>query len=117
MLWFAADEGFDARIVRGLRLRLPDIDIVTVQERGLRTAPDPDVLAWAGSEGRILLTHDTRTMRGFAYRRAASGQRMPGVFLLRWPYQVGQVIDELEVLAGASLDGEWENQVRYLPVR
>ncbi len=117
MLRFAADEGFRAAIVDGLRRRNPGIDIVTVQERGLRTAPDPDILEWAASEGRVLLTHDTRTMRGIAYQRVIDGQRMPGVFLVHWTYPAGSTIDELELLAGASLDGEWENQVRYLPVR
>ena len=82
----------------------------------MRGAPDPDVLAWAASEGRVLLAHDTQTMRGFAYERVISSQTMPGVFLLPWPYQIGLVIDELELLAGASLDNEWDNQVRYLPL-
>lgn len=69
MLRFAADEGFRAAIVDGLRRLNPDIDIVTVQERGLRTAPDPVVLDWAANEERVLLTHDTKTMRRFAYER------------------------------------------------
>lgn len=73
MLRFAADEDFDGRIVEGLRLRVPDIDIVTVQEQRMRGAPDPEVLAWAASEERILLTHDLETMREFAYQRVLNG--------------------------------------------
>ena len=38
----------------------PTLDIVRVQDVGLRTASDPDILAWAASEGRILLTHDRK---------------------------------------------------------
>ena len=117
MLRFAADEGFDGRIVEGLRLRVPDLDIVTVQERQIRGAPDTEVLAWAASEERILLTHDLETMRGFAYRRVLNGERMPGVFLLRWPYSIGSVIEGLEAATGASLEGEWDNRVEYVPLR
>ena len=117
MLRFAADEGFRAAIVDGLRRLNPDIDIVTVQERGLRTAPDPVVLGWAASEERVLLTHDTRTMRRFAYERVQNRERMPGLFIVPWTYAVGSAIAELETVAGASFDNEWENQVRYLPLR
>ena len=83
----------------------------------MRSAPDPRVLAWAASEERILLTHDRQTMRWFAYERVLNGERMPGVFFLQWPYSVGAVIDGLELVAGASLEGEWENRVERIPLR
>ena len=57
MLRFAADENFNNDIVRGLRRRKPELDIVRVQEAGLSGAVDPDVLEWAAREGRVLLTH------------------------------------------------------------
>ena len=117
MLRFAADEGFDGHIVEGLRQRVPGIDIVTVQEQRMRRAQDPSVLAWAASEGRILLTHDRDTMSPFAYERVLRGERMPGVLLLLWPYSIGEIIDDLALMAGATLEGELENQVRYLPLR
>lgn len=41
MLRFAADENFNADIVRGLRRRLPELDIVRVQDVGLSGADDP----------------------------------------------------------------------------
>jgi hypothetical protein len=41
MLRFAADENFNADIVRGLRRRLPEVDIVRVQDVGLSGADDP----------------------------------------------------------------------------
>jgi hypothetical protein len=54
---FLADEDFNNAIVRGiLRLR-SDIDIVRVQDVGLRTLDDTTVLAWAAQENRILLTY------------------------------------------------------------
>ncbi len=117
MLRLAADENFRGDIVEGLRRRHPELDIATVQERGLRTAPDSVVLEWAASEGRVLLTHDLSTMGVAAYERVTAGLPMPGVVFVRWRYPMGQAIDELELLAGASLDNEWENQVRYLPMR
>lgn len=66
MLKLAADENFSQKIVRGLRRRRTDIDIVTVQESGIRGAGDPEVLTWAAQEGRMLLTHDVSTITKYA---------------------------------------------------
>ena len=116
MLSFAADENLDFDIVRGLRRRLPGIDIVTVQEAGLRGNVDPDVLAWAAATGRVLLSHDVSTLIAFAYDRVRGGLRMPGLFEVGQGVSVGQAIDDLALIAECSLEGEWEGQVRFLPL-
>jgi hypothetical protein len=72
MLRFAADEDFNNDIVRGLRRRRPDLDIVRVQEAGLSGAVDPDVLEWAARQGRVLLTHDVSMMTRYAHERVRS---------------------------------------------
>jgi predicted nuclease of predicted toxin-antitoxin system len=61
-----ADENLNNNIVRGVRLRQPDIDWVRVQDVGLSGADDPTVLAWAAEQQRILLTHDVATITAFA---------------------------------------------------
>jgi len=58
----AADENFDNRILRGLLRRQPDLDVIRIQDTVVAGADDPAVLAWAAREGRILLTHDERTI-------------------------------------------------------
>jgi predicted nuclease of predicted toxin-antitoxin system len=83
MLRLAADENFNAGIVRGLLRRLPGLDIVRVQDVGLSGADDPAVLEWAAREGRIVLTHDMSTLVSLALERVAIGQPMPGVFAAR----------------------------------
>ncbi len=62
MLRFAADENFNNNIIRGLLRRQPELDIIRVQDVGLRGADDPTVLEWAAQEGRVLLTHDVATI-------------------------------------------------------
>jgi len=53
-----SDENFNGDIVRGLFLRQPQLNLLRVQDVGLQTIDDPTILAWAASNGRILLTHD-----------------------------------------------------------
>lgn len=75
------------------------------------------MLEWAASEGRVLLTHDVSTITRFAYERIEHGLAMPGVFELAYDIPVGAAVEEILLLALCSLEGEWEGQVRYLPLR
>ena len=117
MLSLAADENFSNDIVRGLLRRRPDLDVVRVQDAGLSGADDPTVLEWAARQGRVLLTQDVSTMTRYAYERVRAGKRMPGVFEVSRGSPVGAVIEDILLLAECSLEGEWEGQVRYLPLR
>jgi hypothetical protein len=117
MLRLTADENFNNNIVRGLLRRVPNLDIVRVQDAGLSGADDSTVLEWAAQEGRVLLTHDVETITFYAYERVRAGQAMPGVFEVSRSIALGQVIEEILLLAEASSQGEWEGLIRYLPLR
>jgi hypothetical protein len=117
MVRFLADENFNNQIVRGILRQSPDIDIVRVQDVDLSGADDPTVLAWAAQEGRIVLTHDVATMTTFAYQRIQAGLSMPGLFEVSRRVPVGLAIEEIILIAKCSIEGEWEGQVRFLPLR
>lgn len=88
-----------------------------VQDVDLSGADDPTVLAWAAQEGRIVLTHDVATMTTFAYQRIQTRLSMPGLFEVSRRVPIGLVIEEIILIAECSLDGEWEGQVRFLPLQ
>ncbi|MBI3801118.1 MAG: DUF5615 family PIN-like protein [Deltaproteobacteria bacterium] len=117
MLRLAADENFNHDIVRGLRRRNPQIDLVRVQDEGLSATDDPTILEWTAQARRVLLTHDAATMTRYAYERTREGKPMPGVFEVSRSVPVSRVIEEILLLAECSLEGEWEGQVRYLPLQ
>ncbi|HEX6605689.1 MAG TPA: DUF5615 family PIN-like protein [Chloroflexia bacterium] len=116
MLRLAADENFNNIILRGARRRNPGIDIVRVQDVGPVGADDPTVLEWAAQEGRILLTHDSSTLIGFAYARVASGQPMPGVLAVKRTVPITIAIEDILLIAECGEANEWEGLVRYLPL-
>ena len=72
-----------------MRRRNPAVDILRVQDAGLRSAEDPDVLEWAAREGRVLLSHDVQTLTHFAYERVRAQLPMPGVFEVSNKLSVG----------------------------
>ena len=117
MVRWAADENFNSDIMRGLIRRCPHVDIVRVQDVDLAGVEDPILLAWCSDHRRILLTHDVRTMIGFAYERVAHDESMPGIVVVGQTLAIGQVIEDLALLVECSDEGEWEGQVIYLPLR
>ena len=116
MLRLVSDENFNADILRGLYRRRPDLDVVRVQDVGLSATPDPDVLAWAAAEDRILLTHDRDTMPNFAYDRVRAEQLMPGVFLVSDLMPIGQAIDEILLAVDCLTPEECKDSVRFFPL-
>jgi hypothetical protein len=102
---FLADENFNNRVLAGLRIALPDIDVIRVQDSEIYGFPDPAVLNWAAINGRIILTHDVQTMTKYAYERIEAGLPMPGVI---------EVDSDLPI--GAGTVDDFENQVKYVPL-
>ncbi|MBZ0170470.1 hypothetical protein MELA_02928 [Candidatus Methylomirabilis lanthanidiphila] len=117
MLRLLADENFNNDIVRGLLRRKPDIDIVRTQDVGLSGTDDPTMLEWAARHGRVLLTHDVTTITRHAYERVQADQPMPGVFEVSRAVPIGTAIEDILLLTEYTLEGEWEGQIRYLPLR
>jgi hypothetical protein len=115
MLRLLADENFNHDLIRGVLRRLPSLDLIRVQDAGLREADDPAILEWAAHERRLVLTHDANTMPAFAYDRIRRKEAMPGMFVVSQQAGLNEIIEDLLLLAECSDDNEWDDQVIYLP--
>ena len=113
---FLTDENFEGAIFRGLLRHKPNIDLVRVQDVGLSEVDDPTILEWANEEGRILLTHDRRTMPRYAYKRMAEGKSIAGMLVMKATIPVGQAIEDILLIEAASTSAEWVNMVQDLPL-
>ena len=116
MLRLLADESFNGRTVRGLLLRKPSLDLVRVQDVGMSGRSDPEILAWAAENDRIILTHDLATMPAYAFNLVAAGDRMCGLFALSSRCPVRIAIQEILLLDECSQQAEWSGLVAYLPI-
>ncbi|HBI43056.1 MAG TPA: hypothetical protein DDY78_09395 [Planctomycetales bacterium] len=118
MLRLASDADVHGDILRGLRRRLPEIDLARAQDALPEGAPDPEVLAWAAAENRILITNDRDTMIGFAYRGVAAGKPVPGLIVTTNEQSIGEAIDDLLLIAEYISEEEIRDQVVvFLPFR
>ncbi len=115
---YQADADLDRRIVSAVRRREPAIDFRFASEarsgRGLKGLRDDAVLAVAAEEGRILVTHDRRTMpEHFAAFIAA--QESPGVLILPRRMSLHALVEWIITIWTASEAEEWRNHVLPLP--
>ena len=113
---FLFDEDCNARIVRGIRRRTSTFNLITIHEAELDSAKDFDVLAHAAMEGRVVVSHDVRTMTAYAKIRLLAGLPMAGLLLIPQAYPVGQAIEDLLLIAEVSTAEEWRGRGIFLPL-
>jgi hypothetical protein len=76
---------------------------------------DSTVIAFAAEENRILVSHDKRTLPGHFADYLAAGHHSPGVLLISRKVSIGQAIDALLLVWGASRHDEWSDTITRLP--
>ena len=116
MLRLLIDQDLDHVILRGLLLRVPNVDVLTAHQVGLSNASDPEILAWAAEQERIVITHDRRTMPYHAASRIARAEKVAGVIIVSRQLPISQAINELEIIVSCSDMIEWENMIKHLPL-
>ncbi len=117
MLKYLADENFHNHVIRGLRRQFPQVDLVRVVEVGLEGLDDLSVLDWAAEHGRVLLTHDVRTIRGFVEERVRNSLLMPGVIFVPQPFSRSQIIEELALISECYEPEDLASSWLHLPLR
>lgn len=75
---------------------------------------DPVLIAWAESNGRVLVTSDRQTLLGLLFEHLATGASSPGVFLLPKRFKIPSVVEFLTAASYASEASEWVDRVTYV---
>ena len=116
MIRLVADENFNGAIIRGVLQRDSNVDLVRMQDVGLRGVDDSVLLDWAARHDRLVLTHDVNSLVGLARQRVLSGLPMPGVFVLSGSLPFSVVIEEVLILALCSQPDDWNGRIAYFPI-
>jgi len=111
-----ADADLRFPIVSGLRRREPTLDFQRAQGFIRESLDDPEVLALAADLGRVLVSHDRRTMAGHFYRFLQT-RESPGLILVSQVAPIGMVIDELHMVWSCSEEANSETvSFMYVPL-
>lgn len=112
---FQADADLNQIIVKATLRLEPAIDFQTAQMAELDGLGDPDVLKLAATQGRVLVTHDRRTMpKHFA--QFVLSEDCPGILVVSQRFPASLVAEELLLIWSASEPEEWLNHLRSLPL-
>jgi hypothetical protein len=113
-LRFQADADLNEDIVKGVLRREPGIDFQTATLAGLRGLSDIEVLTFAAEEGRILVSHDRKTMPQ-AFGKFIQSRTSPGLFLISQKTDLLIAIDGVLFAWIASDHEEWMNRMVAIP--
>jgi hypothetical protein len=99
------------------QLRQRGIDLITAQEDDAHELDDTALLHRATSLGRVIVTQDADFL-AIADDWQHSRRRFSGIIYAHpLRNKIGQIIDDLELIARAAEPGEIDSQVIYLPLR
>jgi len=112
---FQADADLKHAIVSGLLRREPMIDFQTATQAGLAGLNDLEVLRISAREGRVLVTHDNRTMPRY-FAEFVADIRSPGVIVASQQLSIAVIVEELLLIWSASEADEWVNRIAHLPL-
>ncbi len=101
---FQADADLNQVILAAALRRAPELEFRTSLLAGLQGLDDLQVLGLAARDGRVLVTHDSKTMpRHFAQ------------FVLSQS-SAGVIVDDIVLIWAATAAEEWTNRICYVPL-
>ena len=112
---FQADADLNQIILLATMRNEPAIDFQTALAAGLASMSDGEVLALAATEGRVLVTHDRKTMpRHFS--ESITTEMSAGLLVVSQYLPTASVVDDLILIWLATEAEEWTNRISYLPL-
>ena len=112
---YQADADLNQVIVTGFLRREPMADFQTAFAAEFKGVKDPEVLAVAAQQKRILVSHDRRTMPS-EFAAFITTNQSSGVIIVSRKLPVEVVIEELLLIWAASSAEEWVNRIAKLPL-
>jgi hypothetical protein len=112
---FQADADLNEIIVKATLRREPCIDFQTARAAGLSGLGDQEVLAGAARSGRLLATHDRKTMPTH-FATFIARETSAGVLVIPQRLPIAQVVEDLILIWAASEAEDWFNRILSLPL-
>lgn len=112
---FQADADFNHVILSATVRREPGVDFQTATAAGMEGLQDQDVLRVAAREGRVLVTHDRRTMPGH-FLDFIQNETSSGLLIVSQKLAISAAVEDLILIWFATEAEEWKNQSWSLPI-
>jgi hypothetical protein len=117
MIAFLLDENVDTAYQQQLRRHDASLTVWAVGDPGapLKGTLDPEILHWCETHGFMLVTNNRASMPVHLAEHLAQGGHVPGILLFQAAESMGLILDNLLLIAAASLEEEFRDHIVYLP--
>jgi len=99
-----------------LALRLRRVDVLTAQQDGSAQLEDGLLLKRATDLNRILVSQDEDLLREAALLQKERREFSGLVYAHQLRVTIGQMVEDLELIAKATSAEEWRGKIEYLPI-
>jgi hypothetical protein len=119
VICYLMDENVNPIYKTQLLKDFPDLTVWAVGDAG--TPPkgtlDPEILVWCETNGFILVTNNRVSMPVHLNDYLIEqNHHIPGIFILNPKMTVGEIIEELAIVAFVAEDNEYQDRISYLPL-
>jgi len=112
---FQADADLNEDIVKGVLRREPSVDFRTATVAAFEALSDREVLAISARDGRVLVSHDRRTMPG-TFAQFVAERESPGLIIVSQGAELRRVIEDLLLIWAATDSEDWVNRIVAVPL-
>lgn len=112
---YQADADLNHAIVTGVLRRESAVDFQSAFVAGLEGVKDPEVLAIAAQQQRVLVSHDRKTMPS-EFAGFIANSQSAGVIIVSRRLPIEVIIEELLIIWAVSSAEEWIDRIAKLPL-
>lgn len=97
----------------------PSLTVLAIGDEGApaRGTSDPELLHWCEQNNFSLITNNRKSMPQHLADHLAEGHHVPGIFTIDLNMPMRVVLEELILIAAASYEDEFLDQIVYVPLR
>lgn len=114
---FLIDENISPEYRTQLLRHESSLTVLAVGDEGApeRGTKDPEILVWCEQNQFNLITNNRDSMPQHLKDHLAAGNHVPGIFTISRKVPMRLIIEELLLIAGASDEDEYIDEIKYLP--
>ncbi|MCY3627260.1 MAG: DUF5615 family PIN-like protein [Gammaproteobacteria bacterium] len=115
---YLIDENISPQYRTQLLNHEPSLTVLAVGDKDAppKSTPDPEILVWCEQHQFNLITNNRESMPQHLCDHRKKGGHVPAIFTINLAVPMGKIIEELLLIAGASDEDEYINEIKYLPL-
>ncbi len=116
---YLIDENLPPLYQEQLRRYLPKTSILMIGDPNVpkKGTLDPDILVWCEENHFILITNNRRSMPVHLKEHLNQNRQSPGIFVLRQNFTIGEIINNLVLIAQAGEPKDYQNIITHIPLQ